>query len=527
MSRNRKSLLVIPLVAIFALALSSCSAAQPSSNSTSTSTSSGKQGDLLTVATNTPPTTLNPVQANPQAGPVWATELAYAPLIQMDPSGSYSPGLATSWKYVGSGNLKFELTLRAGAKFADGSPVDAAAVAASLKYGLKAGGQVAPWGGAISNVQAPTKSTVVISCSTACPVLPRTLNQNALLGDIISPAGLKHPSKLGTETFGAGPYVLDTSQTVANDHYTYLPNKSYWNQSGIHYKKVILRIITNPDTEIQALSTGQVDLIDGIDGSNVSSVSSSDTVYSAPAAFDGLLLADRTGAVAPELKSLKVRQALNYAVDRKSITAALFGKYAQPTTQATGLGQDGYDKSLESAYPYDPSKAKKLLAEAGYPNGFTVSVETQGFAGISLATQAMLSDWAKIGVKTNLTTDPTVATWIASVSTKKYPIVAYGYGGLPMYMQAINWYGTEAGPFNPFGITDPKLTALLEKANNAPAAEQSKLYQAVTAYSVAQAYAVPLSQIDTGYAAGAKIHMPKPTEVNGYPDVATDVTPAG
>ncbi len=523
MSRNRKSLLVIPLIAAFALALSSCSAAQPSSNSTS----SGKQGDLLTVATATPPTTLNPVLANPQAGPVWATELAYAPLIQMEHDGSYSPGLATSWKYVGAGNLKFELTLRKGAKFADGSSVTAAAVVASLKYGLKAGGQVAPWAAAVSSVEASGKSTVVLSCSTPCPVLPRTLNQNALLGDIISPAGLKDPKALGTETFGAGPYVLDPTQTVANDHYTYLPNKLYWNQSGIHYKKVLLRIITNPDTEIQALNTGQVDIIDGVSGNNASSVSSSETVSTTPSAFFGLLLADRTGTVAPELKSLKVRQALNYAVDRKSIAKALFGTYAQATAQATGLGQDGYDKSLESKYSYDPSKAKQLLAEAGYPNGFTINVETQGFAGIQLMTQAMLSDWAKVGVKTNLTTDPSVATWIASVATKKYPVVAYGYGGLPMYMQAINWYGTEPGPFNPFGLTDPKLTALLNKADTAPTSEQAKAYQAVTAYAVAQAYAVPLAQLGAGYAYGPKVTVPKLTQQNGYFDIATDVTPAG
>ncbi|SED18417.1 ABC transporter substrate-binding protein [Streptomyces melanosporofaciens] len=89
---------------------------------------------------------------------------------------------------------------------------------------------------------------------------------------------------------------------------------------------------------------------------------------------EGLYIWDRTGGIVPALGKAKVRQALNYASDRESIVEKLNLGYATATSQMATADSAWYDTSLESNYAYDPAKARKLLAEAGYPHGFTVTM---------------------------------------------------------------------------------------------------------------------------------------------------------
>ena len=83
------------------------------------------------------------------------------------------------------------------------------------------------------------------------------------LGDVVSPTALADPSSLSTQTDGAGPYVLDTSATVPGSSYTYVPNKYYYDQSAIHYNKIVLRVITSATTMEEALSSGQIQVAQG------------------------------------------------------------------------------------------------------------------------------------------------------------------------------------------------------------------------------------------------------------------------
>src|SRR5690349_19393935 len=128
---GRRSAAVISAISAASLLATACTSA-----STTTTTKGGSSNGTLTVALGFPPQSLNP-GADGNGGQNIVQWLSYEPLIRANSDGTFSAGLASSWKYVGTGNKQFEMTIRSGAKFSDGTAVDAAAVAASLNYFLK------------------------------------------------------------------------------------------------------------------------------------------------------------------------------------------------------------------------------------------------------------------------------------------------------------------------------------------------------------------------------------------------------
>lgn len=486
------------------------------------STSSGGDG-TLTIVTISPPASLDPAKAN-VGSDNWFVNLAYDTLLRVGEDGKTHPGLATEWGYVGSGNTDFEFKLRPGVKFSDGTPVTAEAVAASLNYARQNGLNVS-WTSSIDSVTATGPDTVRIHNKSANPVLPRLLDQITMVGSIISPKGLADPSKLGTQSFGAGPYVLDPGQTVSGDHYTYKPNPEYWDKSKIHWKKVVLKVIANPQSALQAVKTGQADITTIVPSQVDSAKSGGLATINSPAAFMGVNLADRQGTVAKPLKDQRVRQALNYAVDREAIAKALFQTYGAPTTQISMPGLDGFDAELDKRYPYDPAKAKQLLAEAGYAGGFSFDMETLTGLGLDLVTQAVVEQWKQIGVQANVTTDTTVGQWLQNAASKKFPVLGFGYGGAPTYLIALDWLLPHATAFNPFATEDPALSTKLTAAAAAPQDQLPALYQDVMRYVVDQAWFVSVVRMDGIYAFNDK-------KLDGFkyapsylPDVAWETRP--
>jgi len=486
---------------------------------------SNKAGTTLTVISPSPPASLDPAKAN-VGSDNWFVNLAYDTLIRRGPDGRQVPDLAVKWGYVGAGNKTFEFTLREGVKFADGTPLDAKAVAASLDYARKNGLNVS-WTSAIESVTATGPRTVRIQCATPHPALPFLLDNVTMLGSTISQKGLADPGKLGTRSFGAGPYVLDVAQTAFGDHYTYTPNPYYWDKSKIHWKKVVVKVVPNPNSALQAVKTGQGEAL-AIGSDQVGTARAGGlTIADTPVFFLGVNLADRAGKIVPALKDVRVRQALNYAVDRGAITRALFGEYGKPTTQISLPGLDGFTPDLDARYPYDPQKARQLLAEAGYPNGFSLRMETQAIGPFKLdaATQAVIQQWKGLGIRVDLVSDTTIGQWLGNATSGKFPALGFGYGGNPTYTLSLDWMLPHRTAFNPFASEDPQLTKILAAAAAAPADRQPALYQQAMRWIVDQAWFVSVARMDgiwafdpkkiTGLAAGP-----------GYiPDLAWAVAP--
>ncbi|MFE6699039.1 ABC transporter substrate-binding protein [Streptomyces sp. NPDC057718] len=483
-------------LAAAALALSMCGVLTAcGGGSTGTSGRSGTPvaGDTLTLAVSAAPNSLDPgLVAN--ASTVY-TMLSYDSLTYLDADGAVQPGLATSWGFVGKGNTRFDLTVRQGVTFTDGTKLDAAAVVASLDYARKALGPQALALASVTSVTATGPYTVSLKLSAPNPTLPQVLSQYYGIGQIISPKGLANPKSLsaGAASQGVGPYVYKPSASVAGDHYTYTARTGYFDKSRQRFKKVVLRVISNPQSALNALKTGQIDAVIGGDPGVASQVKSAGMRVNAfPSVWQGLALIDRGGKVAKPLADVRVRQAINYALDRDAMTKAVLGEYGAPTTQTVVKDADGYSATAARAYPYDVAKAKQLLAAAGYPNGFTLPVVSINFGGIDTMAQAIKGQLARVGINVTLKTDTDLQTYMADATSGRYPALAVGYGAQSMFLEGQGLFLPTA-PLNGFRTTDAELTDLYNRAAAAPPAQQAELDRKMQEHLVDQAWFAPVA----------------------------------
>jgi len=459
-------------------------------------------GNTLTIALPVPPTNLNPALTQSDPADVIYSSLAYDSLTNINGAQSFGPQLAISWRYSSHRKI-FTLTLRHGVRFSDGTPLTASAAAASINYWRKTGSNAA-YSALITAVRATARYTIEVQTSSSGSLLPFLFSRAGLAGNLISPAALKAPDRLTSATAGAGPYMLSPSGTVTGSTYTYVPNPHYWDKSRIHYKKIVVNVIQNPNSALQAVKTGQADFM--ISDPNTVAAAGGLNVYRAPATIEGAYLVDRGGAVSTPLGDVRVRQALNYAINRQAIAAALFGHWAQPTDEISLPGMDGYDPTYDDHYQYDPVKAKALLREAGYPNGFHLTILSSPVFGLDNVSQAIASDLQKVGVTLTLSEATNGAAYISDATSKHYPVIAMYYGGLPMTLETATLLEPDAEPFNPFHSTDATMLALAQQAGQASSeAAQAQTYQKLQQRVVNVAWFLPVLRSDEIMVANPKL----------------------
>lgn len=458
--------LVVPLVAVTAC----------SSSGGSTTGSSGASSNLVMQFAG-PPISLNPALGGTGDSVVFYG-LAYDSLIYLSGDGDLVPDLATSWKYTDQSNKVFELTLRSGVKFTDGKPLTAEAAVASMNYFLKAGGGDVHYAGAVESVTASDPMTVRITYSAPNPDAALSLTQFYGFGSIIGPDGLADPNSLLTSSDGTGSYIYDNTSSVANSHYEYDKNPHYFNPSAQHFHHVSLRVISDPQAVLSAARTNQIQFGSG-DASTASAAKQAKLgVLAAPFFNWGLYLLDTQGVLSKPLGDPRVRQAIGYALDRKSLANALGGQYAKPSTEIMLPGTDGYVGNF--GFDYDLDKAKSLMAEAGYPDGFPLTVLTENILDHNTTySQALADALGAIGIKVNLHVESTGIGQLTGDSlSKKYPALVWAAGGADIYQTV----GTQVavGLTNPFGHTDPQLQSILDQADASSGSQRTQLYQQVT-----------------------------------------------
>ncbi len=501
------------------LAVSACSS--PSSSGSSSGGVATK-GDTLTVVSVVTPQTLDPaktVQNN-----AWFEQLAYEPLVLRRSDGTLAPGLARSWAYQGNDNTTFVLKIRPGVTFSDGGKLDANNVVDHLTYVKKAGGQMAGFL-ADDTFTATDPMTVTITSKTPNPNFPEILTQDYIIGGVISPAGLKSTASLGGQTRGAGQYQIDAGQTVAGDHYTYVPNPNYYDKSAVHWSKVVVRVITSPQSALNALRTGQADVSVGDPATVDAARKAGLTVAAAPLLWSGVVLADRAGMMAPQLKDVRVRQALNYATDRAAIAKALFNGSGEATAQITVPGGAGFDAALNDTYPYDTGKAKSLLAAAGYPDGFPLRLVTPQYQQLNLIAQALKQQWKQVGVDLQVTDQANANQFTADAFGGKYPTFMIAFGQLPIWMEGPSLF-LPAAAYNPFHYADPTLQSLYDKSSRATGDAKAALDRQVVAHVTDQAWFVPVVSTSLPYYARKTLGDVRTTAKAPLLSL-TEITPAG
>jgi peptide/nickel transport system substrate-binding protein len=464
------------------------------SSATTPAAAQSQNSNVLTVASAIAPNSLNPALGGSSDPQQYFFELDYDTLIGQNANGGYVPDLATKWGYVGSGNKTFDITLRAGVTFNDGSKLTAQDVKNSLEYYAKAGGPLAADLAPIGSIDVLSTLALRINLKTADPMMPFYLSRPTT-GDIISPIGLANTGSLGTTTHGAGPYVIDAAATVSGQTYTYVPNPTYWDKSGVHWTKVVIKVITDPNATLDALRSGEVDYALGDASTAKAAKSAGFQVDTTPYSVMQLQIMDRTGTMDKALGSLQVRQAMMYAIDRSQVASGLFGSYAKPWDASILQGETGYSLALATGYSYDVAKAKQLLAAAGYPNGFKLPIIVN-LTGVDEpeAAQAFAAEMANIGIDVQIDVPANVTTLFATYT--KYPAMMfdYGSGASPPYAQGNDMLYSWG---NPFKVNDPQLNSLYTQASSATSpAVQDKAWQAFETQFAALDWNIPMFSLD-------------------------------
>jgi peptide/nickel transport system substrate-binding protein len=475
--RRHRRAAVASTAFVAAVSLATGAAARLDAAAVSSALTSAAIGEQLTYATTISPTTQNPALGASSD----VADMSYDSLIYQTSTGKLVPQLAASWGYVGKARRVFVIKLRKGVRFSDGSRLTAEVLKDSLLYFKAAKGT---WStlATYDSVTVTGPLTVALHLTKQNPLMTLALSQFYAMGVPICPAFLRDPSRLTSQTCGAGPYALDAADTVPGDHYTLKQNPYYWNKSAVHYRRIVLRIIASPTSLLQAMRTGQVDVGQG-DGSTVAAAQSAGLrTRGAPTSFTGIQFQDLNGELLKPLGDVRVRQALNYALDRKPITNVLFPTpgIGSPTQQPWLRGSEFWVPSYANRYPYDPAKAKQLLTAAGYPNGFTIEVVSTPLAQLDIVAQAVASYWQKIGVNVKLHSDAQASDYIRDLTSGKYVAYSMVWGGSPAWIQ----WGALLAPKatsgrNSFHIADAKIVTMVKRAEGAPAKEAAQLWQQI------------------------------------------------
>jgi peptide/nickel transport system substrate-binding protein len=333
-------------------------------------------GGALTVGSDVSPPALDPT-ANAAAAITEVVDYnVYQHLVQLDPKGKLVPGLAASYQLSRDGKT-YTFALRPGVKFSNGDPLTADDVVFSLKRPLRPSSTY-PNKGAMADVVRIKKRDE----STVAVTLSRRDNQFLYQlaaysnGVVLDPDAV---GKMATEPVGTGPYMV--ADFRPNYSLTLKRNPHYWGaKSGP--ETVVFRYFSNANAQISALKSGQIQVIDRlpnpIDAKQFQSNQQFRIIAGPTTGKIQLTLNNQYGP----LKNRLVRQALSYAIDRKAIVETTAAGYGTVIGTNTHPGDPWYSPSFADRYAYDPEKAKQLLAQAGYPNGFglTLTLPPYGYA---------------------------------------------------------------------------------------------------------------------------------------------------
>jgi len=352
------------------LALALLAAACGSSTGTSTASASGATaGASGTLNWEWElPTSWDPV-TSPAGWDMHVLGLVYASLTTLDPSGSVGPGLATSWKYAPDGK-SVTFTLRPGLKFTDGTPLNATAVQQNIERGQKqSNSTVAAELSVISKVVVNSPTSFTLDLAQVDYQVPDLLAGKD--GMMVSPAAFKNPGSLPTHPVGAGPFKL--TSYVPDSHADLVRNPGYWDASQIHVANFTVQSITQPEQILASLESGQVNVA-YIAGNQVASAKAAGfKIAVIPSEVVNELDIQTTSA---PFNKPQVVQAINYAINRQAILQVQAAGYGTVSYQPFPKGFVGYSSTLASLYPYNPAKARQLLAQAGYPHGLQLTLTT-------------------------------------------------------------------------------------------------------------------------------------------------------
>ena len=370
----------------------------------------------------------------------------FEPLVSMSPDNKPQPALAESWSPVD--DTTWEFKLREGVTFHDGTPFTADSVIASFDHAKTIEGNGSAAGAYVRDktYEKVDDYTVRISAGKPYPLLPAEMSVVYIYKEPADPDAFNS----GEAAIGTGPYKF--GEWVRADHLTLTRNDDYWGEEPA-WETVVFKPIASPPTRVAALLNGDVDVIDRVPTVDVKRLEADPGIHivSRPGERIIYLQVDVSRDISPYVKSKsgealfpnplrdwKVRKALSLAINRDAVVARVMDDQAVAAGQIATPGMFGHNPDL-APDSYDPQKAKELLAEAGYPDGFAITLHgtNDRYINDAIILEAIAQMWTQVGVDTTVEAIP-AATYFTRRENG-------GERGTPEFSALLGGFGTATG----------------------------------------------------------------------------------
>ncbi len=354
------------------------------------------------------------------------------------------PQLATSWREVSPTQMRF--TLRSGVKFSDGSPLTAEDVVFSINRAMAKTSNFAVYAQGIDKVVKVNDSTIDFMMKGPNPVLLNQLTELRIMSKAwaeknksVDPKDIraKDETFAHRNAMGTGQFIVKEWQP--DQKLVLVKNPNYWGKSDSNVTEIIYTPIKAEATRVAALLSGEVDFILDPSPQDLGRLRSSPnlkvidgienrTIFFGLDQFRDELPGSNIKGKNP-LKDLRVRMALYQSIDIASINRVTMRGQSQPTGALVAPQVNGWTEGVHKRHAYDPEASKKLLADAGYPQGFEVdfACPNNRYINDEEICQAVTAMWAKIGIKAKLRTLPLV-TYFPMIQRFEASIYMLGWG---------------------------------------------------------------------------------------------------
>ncbi|WP_062205888.1 ABC transporter substrate-binding protein [Demequina salsinemoris] len=506
---NIRHLRTAAMVAGIGIAIAGCSAADPSTDSSSSGDTGSGESLTLTLGSQVDVTTWSPADIG-SGHYLQYLDPTYDGLLAMDAEGNIVANLATEWSWDDT-NTVLTMSLRDDVTFTDGEPFDADAVVANIEADLAGTGTSASDLAKVESVTAIDSTTVEFTLSEVDPAFEYNLTLSG--GKMASPASIE-AGTLDTDPVGSGPYVYDAASSTVGSEYHFTRNEDYWNSDAYPYDELVIMPLTDDTARETAVLAGTVDAVVGSSSWVEKTEAAGLETLTYPLDWMGLFLDDRAGDIVPALGDVRVRQAINYAFDKEAILESLNLGYGTVTSQIFSPDSAAYDESLDDYYTYDPEKAKELLAEAGYADGFTLPMPSSDWSATYDA--VVQQQLAAVGITVEYESIPTT-----NVLSRLPDFAAHWF----TWSEPANAWGSVSNLISSTGVgnyqayEDDDVTATLETILATTGDEQDAAYQELNNEIVEQAWFAPWFRVDTVLIHSADVDV-EPLAGNIVPSLA-------
>ncbi len=441
-------------------------------------------GPALTIGVGAPVTSIDPHFFNASFNSAIASHI-FDRLTERTADARMVPGLAESWRLVS--DTVWEFKLRAGVRWHDGRPFTADDVAFSIERAPNVPNSPGGFGvflRAITRVEIPDPLTIRLHSERPHPSMPSDMGFIPIIARHAATGAATEDFNSGRAAIGTGPYRFVSFR--AGDRIELIRNDAYW-RGPEPWARVHYRMITNDSARLAAVLAGDVDVIDQVPSADLArvrrearvslaEVPSLRLIFLAPdfsRRDNPVFSTDHEGrplATNP-LLDVRVRRALSIAIDREALCERVMEGTARPAGQFLPPGTFSHNPDIRPP-AHDADGARRLLAEAGFPQGFRITLHSPNdrYPNDSRTVQAIAQMWTRVGVRTEVATLPWAA-YPARAARQEFAmhLIGWGSSAADNFGAMMNVVGTfdrerRLGAVNHHRYSNPALDATVARA---------------------------------------------------------------